>query len=278
MTRVTRLSLSSLTRALLTAAAAVSLPWLSAARAAAQTAGDPYPQNTIAFFNAAACPAGWSPYPDGVGRTIIPVTVAEGVGQQVLAPLASGAKPEHTHTFSSSIEVKRVSYVGSTGGGNENLAHAGKKDFSGTTNKGSVNVPYVQLMVCVKTEAVPGAGAVPSGATAFFRELSCPTGWANIPATNGRFLLGLPQGGAVQAQFGGHPLKPQENREHTHQFTGSVKTSSHGIAGSSGCCAEGYAKNGTYEYNRPDSAGNSRATGHGKADLPYIQLMQCRKQ
>lgn len=276
--RATLLSLANSTRVLLTVAAAASLPCLSAARAGAQTTGDPYPQNTIAFFNAAACPGGWSPYADAVGRTIIPVTVADGVGQQVLAPLASGANPTHTHAFSSSIEVKRVSYVGATGGGNENLAHAGKKDFSGTTDRESVNVPYVQLMVCVKTEAVPGAGAVPGGATAFFRELSCPTGWANIPATNGRFLLGLPQNGAVQAQFGGHPLQPQENREHSHQFTGSVKTNSHGIAGSSGCCAEGYAKNGTYEYNRPDSAGNSRATGPGKADLPYIQLLQCRKQ
>jgi hypothetical protein len=278
MIRVTRLSLSSLKRALVPAVVSASLLWLSAARAEAQTTGDPYPQNTIAFFNA-ACPSGWSPYSDGVGRTVVAVAVADGVGHQVLGPLASGANPTHTHSFSSSIEVKRVSYVGSTGGGNENLAHSGKKDFSGTTNESSINVPYLQLMVCVKTDAVPGAGVVPGGITAFFRDLSCPTGWANLPtAMNGRFLVGLPQNGSVQAHFGGRPLQSQENREHQHQFSGSVKTNSHGIAGNSGCCAEGYAKNGTYEYNRPDSASNSRSTGPGKANLPYIQLMQCRKQ
>lgn len=276
MMRATRLSLSGLARVLLSGVAGA---WLSAAPAGAQTAGDPYPQNTIAFFNAGGCPSGWSPYADGVGRTFVPVSVDDGIGELVLGPLASGANPTHTHPFSSSIEVKTVSYVGATGGGNENLAHAGKKDFSGTTAGAGVDIPYVQLMACVKTDPVPGAGAAPSGVTAFFRNLSCPTGWVSIPAkNNGRLIVGLPKNGAVQEHFGGPPLKPRENREHKHDFSGSVKTKSHGIAGSSGCCAKGYAKNGTYEYNRETTSGASRSTGTGAANLPYIQLLQCRKQ
>jgi hypothetical protein len=276
MTRMTRLSLSSLTRALLPAVGVASLLWLTAARAEAQT-GDPYPTNTIAFFNAGYCPMGWSAYADGSGRTIVPVTVADGVGQKVLNPLPGGANLTHAHAFSSSIGVKTVSYVGLAGGGNTNLAKAGKKEFSGTTDVSDLNVPYVQLMICIKVEESYGMGP-PSGVTAFFRDISCPTGWANIPKTNERFLVGLPQNGSVQAEFGGRPLQPQENREHQHEFSGSMKTNAAGIAGNSGCCAKGYARNGTYQYNKETASGASRSTSPAKADLPYIQLMQCRKQ
>jgi hypothetical protein len=248
----------------------------------AQTASDPYPQTTIAFFKATACPSGWEPYADGNGRFVVPVSVSSGVGEPVLKALSNGQDPMHTHDFSSAIQVKRVRYTGKSGGGNTNLASAGKKEFSGTTEAASLNIPYVQLLVCIKT-ATPGPGAIPSGVTSFFKNLSCPTGWSSPPSTLGRFLVALPPNGAVRAEFGGPPLTPKENRQHTHQFSGSVETNAHGISGASGCkrflpCARDYAKKDTYTYNRETEEGNSRATGSGAANLPYIQLLQCTKQ
>ena len=260
---------------------AMAVACLAASRIDAQTATDPYPQNSIAFFNAGVCPGGWEPYGDGNGRFVIPVNVSSGVGDRVLSPLSSGQDPTHTHEFSSFIEVKRVRYAGSSGGGNTNLGSAGKKEFSGITKETGSNVPYIQLLICIKN-ATPGAGTIPSGVTSFFRDLSCPAGWSNITSTLGRFLLALPLDGSVQKTSGGLPLAPDENRVHRHKFSGSVETTSHGIAGASGCkallpCAKGYAKNGTYSYNKETDSGDSRKTEPGAANLPYIQLLQCKK-
>jgi hypothetical protein len=261
---------------------AALVTWSAPASTHAQTASDPYPQTTIAFFNATTCPGGWEPYTDGNGRFVVPVSVNSGVGQPVLSPLSSGQDPTHTHDFSSAIQVKRVKYAGKSGGGNTNLAHAGRKDFTGTTVAASSNIPYIQLLICIKT-ATPGPGAIPSGVTSFFRDLSCPTGWSSPPATLGRFLVALPPNGAARGEFGGSPLTSQENRAHTHQFSGSVETKAHGIAGVSGCqpflpCARDYAKHATYSYNKETESGNTKETGSGTANLPYIQLMHCTKQ
>lgn len=38
--------------------------------------------------------------------------------------------------------------------------------------------------------ALPSGAGVPTGTMAAFATATCPTGWSNVPATNGRFLVG----------------------------------------------------------------------------------------
>jgi hypothetical protein len=106
--------------------------------------------------------------------------------------------------------------------------------------------------------------------TSFFRMPKCPDGWASLADAPGRFLVGLPDKGVPATPFGGSPLQDQEKRGHNHVVTGSMQTSPNGVTLLSGCCADGYAKNGAY----PISVTSDPAS----VDLPYVQLAFCVKQ
>ena len=256
------------------------------APAQAQTTGDPYPTESIAVFARGSCPAGWSTYAPANGLFIVP-TPSQGAkegksGEVVGTPLNNQQSPTHTHSFSNAVVVKGTEYAGASGccaGGlssccNKSVSTSGRKQLENdgntnlTTAPADVGVGYLQLLVCRKT-AAPSADAAPAGVTVFFKATNCPTGWAASTLTEGRFLVGLPLG-ARPAAFGGEPLTPGEDREHTHEYSGSLNTDSAGIALTTGCCAKGYGKDGNYSY--------SGTTGRAKASLPYIQLLQCEKQ
>jgi hypothetical protein len=248
---------------------AVAVLLLAGALAAqAQTSGDPYPYQAVAFFNTQSCPNGWTPFTFGDGYFVVPTMQSGGIGSTVGTALTSQQNPQHTHKISSSISLGNAKYVGIAGCCNDDVTSDGTKSFSGTSGAGSSNIPYVQYLVCMK-ETMPTSDPLPSGVVSFFGALFCPTGWTQTLTTAGRFLVGLPQGGAPGSAFGGDPLLPMEDRTHTHSFNGSVSTSSAGVGLASGCCAEGYGLNGSYKYS-----GTSGASSSG---LPYVQLLQCQK-
>ena len=237
-------------------------------------AQDPYPNQAIAFFNAQQCPAGWTPtgnLPNKMnGRFLVPLMPGGPTADTVGNPLTSGENPTHTHGFSSSIDLSSAEEHGASGGLNKDLAIDGTHSFKGTSDGSSLNVPYVQLLICIKAEPSDPSTTAPSGALIFFAGLDCPSasGWSQPGDTQGRFLLGVPAGGAPGALFGGLPLKPGENRPHSHAFSGSVSTVAQGILEFIGG-AKGYGKNDTYDYS-----GTTGATGAG---LPYMQILQCQK-
>jgi hypothetical protein len=245
---------------------------------AVTTNADTYPQGSVAFFNASACPMGWAPALDAYnkpvsGRSLVPfVTPPPGaLGSLVGTALASGEDRPHTHSYSSSINLSGVSYVLAHGGGNYGLTYAGPAGFSGTTAPASSGMPYVQLLLCQKTafqhNTNPPAG-VPGNVLTLFMAVNCPYGWKQARMTAGRYLVGLPAGGAAQAAFGGPPLSPGEDRMHGHAFSGSVGLSSYAIEGASGCCGDGYGGNGTYYY--------SAVTAVAAGGLPYMVVTQCQ--
>jgi hypothetical protein len=238
------------------------------ADAAPRPLGDGLPQGAVSFFRATACPPGWAVYSDGAHRTIVPSP--DDVGLTRGLPLSSGAPlPTHGHAGAASVELPDVSYVGAGGGGNGGVAPAGATGFGVAIQPASPDLPYLQLLVCRKTDApdkrVPPA---PPGLLTFFVTPTCPPGWTAADDER-RFLVGLPEGGTPGATFGGAPLGSGEQRGHGHTLAGQVTTQSHGIALASGCCAGGYAQNGTHAF-----AGTGEA---GEAVLPYVQLRLCRK-
>ena len=240
-------------------------------------AQDTYPLGTFAFFNLPNCPPGWAP---AVGKNdaslngyfVVPFVNASGVaGTTVNPPLGNGEDRTHTHSFASSIKLPEVKYVGIVGCCNNDTSNDGTMSFSGTTGASDSGMPYVQLLACMKSQFSPTRNppvGVPQEVVAFYAEATCPTGWKPQPITAGRFLLGLPPGGQPVVAFGGDVLAPQEDRQHTHGFAGSVNVSSAGVGLGSGCCAEHYGATGTYQY--------SGTTGAASTGLPYAIMTQCQ--
>jgi hypothetical protein len=245
-----------------------SLVWLQPMQAQQQQT-DPYPYGAISFFNGANCPPGWATFSLAAGRLIVPIMQNSGLGGTVGTPLTSGQDVTHTHPFSSSLSMASTDFIGIPGCCNNDVTSDGTKTFSGTSDASSSNVPYIQLLVCMKQEN-PDNGTVPSGAVTFFGSLYCPSGWSQTITTVGRFLVGLPANGTPGAAFGGDPLGALENRTHTHAFSGNFSTDSSGVGLGSGCCAHGYGQNNTYPYSGTSSP--------AAANVPYIQLLQCQKQ
>jgi hypothetical protein len=234
---------------------------------AAQESNDPFPADAVAYFDAASCPHGWKPYTAGAGYAAVPVRPGEGIGSTVLGPLTSGKSPRHQHDFTASVLLTDISYIGAAGGTNQNVTASGTASFSGRSDDGDANVPYIQLLVCVKRDD-RHPGALPRDLLTLFGTIECASGWEPTITTTGRLEVGLPEGGNPGAAFGGDPLAKLEDRTHGHTFSGSVTTSSGGVGLGSGCCAGGYGKNGTYGYQSVSAAASS--------GIPYIQLLECR--
>ncbi len=231
--------------------------------------GDSLPLGAISFFATTTCPTGWTPFTSGEGRFIVPVVGTSAPGTIHGQPLASGEERSHGHTVAATVEIDDTSYVGVAGGGNGGVAHAGTVSFATTTEAAPLGLPYVQLLVCYKSAApVAARTPVPTGTLMFFRS-NCPSGWTQATAAQGRWLVGLPEGAMAGVAFGGAALASDEERQNAHAANGTVTTSSHGIALAGGCCAGGYAKNGSYPY--------AATSGTATADLPYVELQQCRK-
>ena len=219
-----------------------------------------------------ACPSGWQPYDAAAGRSLVPAPDSDG-GLPAMpvtqgSALASGEDRTHAHSVSGSVDFPDVQYVAIAGSGNGGLAPSGGAPVVATLSQEQAGLPYLQLLVCQKTAApVAAAHPVPHGTLLYFTS-PCPAGWTRAADTQGRYLVGLPSGGAA-GSFGGPPLGLGELRTHTHTVSASFSTVSHGVALASGCCGSGYAGSGSYSFSLPSSA--------AAAGLPYLQLPQCQK-
>jgi hypothetical protein len=233
--------------------------------------GDAIPAGAVSFFQTTVCPEGWAPHADAAGRVLLPGIGDVAPGTKYGEPLASGEDRLHSHEVSAELNLTPVSYAGIAGGGNAGVASAGKVAFSATTEPASTSLPYVQMLACKKAEeAVARARPLPSGMLMFFDANTCPEGWKQATATQGRLLVGLPAGAPADVSFGGDPLSIGEPRTHAHSSPITLKTSPHGIALASGCCGDGYAKDGAYT--------SLVDTSEGEAALPMLQLLQCQKE
>lgn len=234
--------------------------------------GDALPSGTIAFFKTPLCPNGWFPYGPAAGRLLVPTSGAEGVGETRGTPLTDREERKHKHGLKGELELRSTSFVGVAGSGNSGVAGAGKVAIVGTSDQASTGLPYLQLLVCQKS-APPRAAQrpVPRGTLAFFAGAACPEGWAQAEATQGRFLVALPEGGKHGAAFGGAPLAAKDTRAHKHDVTGKLDLGGHGLALASGCCGSGYAQAGSYTY-----AVAAEATD--EPELPSLRLLHCQKR
>lgn len=234
--------------------------------------GDPLPRGAVSFYNSKSCPTGWEPLVMAQGRTLLPSADKDPAGSDpaVGEPLTDGEDRQHSHRVSASINLPTVSYVGIAGEANHGLGRGGVNPMTITTGKASAGLPYVQLLVCQKTsEPVASRRTIPPGLLLFFLLPECPDGWARAGASQGRFLVGLPDSGTPGQSFGGKPLGVSDKPGHRHGVMGTIKTLPHGIALITGGGASGYAKDDTHGYQAN--------TDDESPAMPYLKLLQCQK-
>jgi hypothetical protein len=169
-------------------------------------------------------------------------------------------------------------------------------------------VPYA-----VEADRASGAAGalatqvVPTGAVMFFNLSSCPSGWSDLPAAQGRYVVGLDTGGTLAATVGS-PLSDMENRavgQHGH----SISDPGHNHGGATGGVANwtgntdptfdftstGAACTRALMYGNPDGCYNSfSAHNHSIAssvtgvtvanagavagtNAPYVEFRICQK-
>lgn len=231
---------------------------------------DSLPAGAISFFKAAACPEDWTPFAEGKGRFLVPTIGQDPPLKTSGEPLKDGEDRLHGHAVTAEADLAATSFAGVAGESNHGVAGQQTVTITAPAAKVSSGLPYVQLLACKKLgEARPGNTPVPKGLLMFWNGASCPEGYSQPIATQGRMLVGLPKDAPPGLSFGGTSLKSAEVRKHGHEVSGSFATSPHGIALASGCCADGYAKDGEYEY--------AGATDEVSAGLPTVQLLQCQK-
>lgn len=232
---------------------------------------DSLPAGAVSFFNRKTCPIGWEAYALAAGRTVVPSIGRDPVGNTQGEPLADREERQHSHTLTGSVGTESVSYVGIAGEANHGVARSGSYPLSLRSEPAASGLPYLQLLICRKSAAPnPQKAPPPSGTLLFFSAAACPPGWTQPALTQGRFLVGLPDGAKSGLSFGAPSLTTTESRPHRHSAKGSIQTTSHGIALASGSGAGGYARNDRYDFTAMSS--------ETAVDLPYVQLLQCQKQ
>ncbi|MBI4424145.1 MAG: hypothetical protein HY554_10485, partial [Elusimicrobia bacterium] len=136
----------------------------------------------------------------------------------------------------------------------------------------------------VDSEKVVNNALVPAGMVSFFALASCPTGWTEYTTGRGRYVVGLPGGGALEGT-NGTALSNLEDRPvgqhnhgvtdpgHTHNILNSAATNQSG-----GMSAKGNTTSSTpgTESNTTGVTINNAGSVAG-TNAPYVQLLACKK-
>ena len=175
-----------------------------------------------------------------------------------------------------------------------------RKDESKVTwsTQGPAGAQGVQGAQGAKGDAGP-AGPVETGLVAFYAASACPAGWAEYTPAQGRYLVGLPAGGANEAAVG-TPLGNQENRavgQHGHGITdpghshsiqnvspilragNTTPTRVQGTSGSGGIFNATLTPGSALPPVTVDPTGitvNAAGSVPG-TNAPYVQLLACKK-
>ena len=233
--------------------------------------GDPFPAGAVVFFEREACPLGWEAYEAAVGRAVAPLSGGSTPGNTVGEPLSSGQPIAHGHELSGSIDVPTAS-IAAAGGNNTDSGAQGSAAFTGTGASADSELPYLQALACRKVDdaATPSKAQdeVPPDAIAYFEALVCPNGWSPAQQSQGRLMLGLMDEALSGDENASASLMPGEDRNHQHDFSGSVTLPFNEVALASGCCMD-IGGSGETSY-----AGSSAST---HSALPFIELLACKK-
>lgn len=234
---------------------------------------DALPLDTVSFVLGKACPAGWTPFTQLDGRFPVPLVVG-GTRLAAVAPAWTSGPRGHQHA----VDIKF--FVGEMGVDNWNWvgewpyirASGGRvtgnaTDLSYPRNDPALMLaPHVELLACIRGGRPVRLRELPAHLTVFTATAECGDRWETAPASAGRFLLGLPEGGEPMATFNS-PLVDREDRAHTHDYSWIADFERQPVWPNPGRHIVDLAPPHQQPFTRP-----IEAAGLG---LPYLQLRHC---
>ena len=233
------------------------------------------PVGMVAFFmQSGDCPTGWKRIDIVKGRMLLGTTDPSLVGVSSSAtPILNETPPVHQHDYSISASWSHKSIGLATGGGDGEGTKKGTHRGSGTTGNATLNLPFMQVLVCeketVSSTDVSSTDAFPYQAIGLFNQQSCPAGWQVYSSMNGRFVVPLLQNGTLGYQTSyTWPNLDSAKITHSHSVSGKVEPSEQSFAAGP-CC-------------NSDPAKHEEKTVSGMSDvnttiLPFVYMMSCIK-
>jgi hypothetical protein len=148
------------------------------------------------------------------------------------------------------------------------------------------------MLALTSTPATGAPGEIPAGAVMFFNLGTCPTGWAELAAAQGRYLVGLTPQGTLGQQVGS-ALRNREERTvsyhthgvidpgHSHTIYSVVDKDTGGQSGG----PKPYFRRMQYPTDATSitAPGTTGITVQPAGEIrgttaPYLQLLVCQKQ
>jgi len=118
--------------------------------------------------------------------------------------------------------------------------------------------------------APAGPDLSPAGMVAFFSGVSsCPTGWVESTAAQGRMLVGTTTEANIGANVG-TALTDLEDRAHAHSFTATINIIPKSITIGGGSTTSAVASG--------DHSLGAQSTGNASTNLPFVQFIACARQ
>ena len=233
----------------------------------------------LAYTTSLSCPSGWASLSDADpyrGRTIKASFTSP--QSTYLAALTTNAMAAHSHaTYSLTAEFTSKGCLCLDWDTSYDTAAQVDADFSisasNSAPEGSTgNVPYVTVQLC--QYASGSALYAPPGLVAYVAGTSCPAGWSNFTAAQGRLLVVASPTVSAPVTAPTPAAGDAANLgSHAHAIPSQVQT---GLA-SNQCCtlaANGCgACNAAYQSSVTWSA--SAPTSSSSLNVPYVNLMAC---
>jgi hypothetical protein len=228
------------------------------------------PKGLTTFFDAEACPTGWSELATSKGRLVVSVAEGSHAGITVNSPINGTQEPTHTHSYSAqaSLPEKDVAAIDCC---NDQGAHHADYKVAGNLNPSASGHPFVTMVLCTIAEEDTG-GSVPFGTIAYFDPIveTCPSGWGSVESLKGRVIVPAYTSAGGQ-RFSSNPaLSSGEDRKHAHNYTAAFTSTSVSYEGVEGCCNHNTAAAGEVVVS-----GESSETTE---NIPYVQLLTCESQ
>ncbi len=110
------------------------------------------PAGLVAYFDAAACPGGWSDAGATIDGRVVVGNPTGGTAGATFggAPLASGETRTHTHPLAATLALPAHGIALVSGCCADGYGAAGDRALSATTSPAAVELPYLQLRACTK--------------------------------------------------------------------------------------------------------------------------------
>ena len=236
-----------------------------------------FPQNSVMYFDSStvdSCPPTWIPYdyPGVDGRVLVPSN-QPGILPSKDNPVILGQPFSHTHswTLSWSPDTTNVLADNSNGG---DAANTDTVITQGSTDSGSVNVPYLSALTCLYEDAPTKTGiGIPPGMLFFTQDFKCPSGWQPISGTYvGHYLVAVSPSGDAPQSVGMHPISPGNTSyimDHVHEVNAFFQ-------------APGAFYEGTLANDHSWASSNGKWTDttlsySTSGGVPFVQMLMCRQ-